>query len=398
MYVMAYTGLCNRWNKCVMRTEHRLIGVVFWATVLACAALPEPARAKTVTLRAVLDCTVKSSQPDATFSREDLAPYKNGTLGAPGEINLSYVQFALPRDIASVAAATLKLVQTTNNGSFAYYVYGLHDDVAQPPADTYTWNNAPGHDPADLVVDNGHRYDPATSSYIAYVPVSRLDPVGREYDNALDSDGLTWLAADTDGVATLMLVRRQVSSIVSTLAYRENPDYPGPRLEIVYTSNGNGIGVTVAETGGTTEVSEQGPTSDTYTIRLNEIPAADVTITVTPGFNTVVSPTQVTFTQQNWDQLVTITVTAVDDDVSQGVAPYTSTITHSVTSADPYYNGIAVADVVVVVTDNDYSCGDLGYLPEDLNHDCYIDLHDLAAFASAWMRCTDPSTPQECGL
>ena len=44
-------------------------------------------------------------------------------------------------------------------------------------------------------------------------------------------------------------------------------------------------------------------------------------------------------------------MTAVDDTLAEG--PHTATIQHSAASADPNYNGIAVASVTVHITDND---------------------------------------------
>ena len=44
-------------------------------------------------------------------------------------------------------------------------------------------------------------------------------------------------------------------------------------------------------------------------------------------------------------------MTAVDDAVAEG--PHTATIQHSAASADPNYNGIAVASVTAHITDND---------------------------------------------
>jgi hypothetical protein len=35
-------------------------------------------------------------------------------------------------------------------------------------------------------------------------------------------------------------------------------------------------------------------------------------------------------------------------------------------------------------------CGDWGYLPADLNRDCYVNLADIAIMAASWLDCTDP--------
>lgn len=138
---------------------------------------------------------------------------------------------------------------------------------------------------------------------------------------------------------------------------------------------------------------EQGPTSDTYTIRLMMGPTAPVTITVTADADTVVATTgpsgstaQLTFTAADWFTMQTVTVTAVDD--ADRELAHTSTITHTVASADPGYNNLAVSNVVVNVADND--CGVWGYAPSDINKDCHVTLEDFAIFASEWMTCSVP--------
>lgn len=35
-------------------------------------------------------------------------------------------------------------------------------------------------------------------------------------------------------------------------------------------------------------------------------------------------------------------------------------------------------------------CGNLGFLPGDLDYDCHVDLKDIAVFAGEWMECTKP--------
>jgi hypothetical protein len=115
-------------------------------------------------------------------------------------------------------------------------------------------------------------------------------------------------------------------------------------------------GVTIAETGGFTQVREAGPTSDTYTIVLDSPPTSDVTVTITPDAQTDLgagagAATVVLFTTVGWNIARTVVVTAVDDAVLEG--DHTSTLVHTVTSADGDYDGLAVVDLVADVVDND---------------------------------------------
>lgn len=148
-----------------------------------------------------------------------------------------------------------------------------------------------------------------------------------------------------------------VSTITHT-AVSSDTAYNGIAIAsvLVNVTDNDAVGVVITESGGTTAVSELGPTSDTYTIALAAQPAADVTITVDPDVQTNLgagagTAIMITFTTVNWNTAQTITVTAVDDALAEGT--HTSTITHTASSADGNYNGISISNVVANVTDND---------------------------------------------
>lgn len=110
-------------------------------------------------------------------------------------------------------------------------------------------------------------------------------------------------------------------------------------------------GVVVTESVGSTDVVE-GSTTDTYDVVLTTLPTDDVTITPSvTGGQVTVAPPSLTFTTSNYSVAQTFTVTAVDDAIVEG--PHGDTITHSATSTDTDYNGIAVNDVTVNIGDND---------------------------------------------
>ncbi|MCK5000017.1 MAG: exo-alpha-sialidase, partial [Anaerohalosphaera sp.] len=96
-----------------------------------------------------------------------------------------------------------------------------------------------------------------------------------------------------------------------------------------------------------------------------------------------------------WTDIKTVTVQAVDDDISEG--PHQAMITHSSFSNDPNFNNIPIVPVVVDVNDNEPYCGDENtiYLLGDVNEDCYINLVDFSIIAKEWLACTDPSL-EEC--
>ena len=88
----------------------------------------------------------------------------------------------------------------------------------------------------------------------------------------------------------------------------------------------------------------KGGDSEPYTLRLKSQPTGDVTININgPGGGVLVSPTQMTFTPQNWSTTKSVQVNATTD----AEADTTATITHSVSGAD--YAGVGAGSVTVTI-------------------------------------------------
>ena len=115
-------------------------------------------------------------------------------------------------------------------------------------------------------------------------------------------------------------------------------------------SNPDIAGVRIIESQGSTDLIE-GQTTDNYTIELTSQPTSDVTISFATDETQVNSINSVTFTPENWNIRQNITVTSVDDNIV--TSDRTSTISHSATSNDLTYQGIAINDVVANITEND---------------------------------------------
>jgi hypothetical protein len=120
------------------------------------------------------------------------------------------------------------------------------------------------------------------------------------------------------------------------------------------------FGVLVLQSAGHVDVVEGG-TTDGYQLALLSIPTANVQITVDPDSQTdlgagVGMPIMLTFTPANALIPQLITVAAVNDMIVEG--SHTSTITHSVASADTRYNGFAISNVVASITDHVFLAGD----------------------------------------
>ena len=108
--------------------------------------------------------------------------------------------------------------------------------------------------------------------------------------------------------------------------------------------------VLLSQTDGSTEVTEGGA-SDRYSLVLSSQPTANVTINLTGDSQVTTDKSTLTFTQANWDIAQDVTVTALDDAVEEG--DHSGTISHSVSSAAPLFDGFDLRDVNVSVLDDD---------------------------------------------
>ncbi len=178
--------------------------------------------------------------------------------------------------------------------------------------------------------------------------------------NAADNAGSFTVAANSDS-ATLVLVAEDdanvelqeniVLNLEAGNGYSLDTNNDSAQLTIV---DNDIAGVSIIESNGSTQVSEAG-TSDTYQIVLTAQPEENVTVTIESdnqlgfGFG---STAIVTFTPDNWDTPQFVTVNAVDDNSVE--EDHNATITHTVTSDDPNFNGLNVSDVSVSITDNDF--------------------------------------------
>jgi hypothetical protein len=142
------------------------------------------------------------------------------------------------------------------------------------------------------------------------------------------------------GDATVLIeVAAFMSSVVGP--FDLSVSIPRPPVGFVVTPES---GLVTTESGGTA----------TFTVVLTSPPTANVTIPVasdTPTEGTA-SPASLTFTAANWRTPQTVTVTGVDDQVSDGAQAYTIVLSPA-TSTDSEYNGLDPDDVLATNLDND---------------------------------------------
>ncbi|NUQ61194.1 MAG: hypothetical protein HUU20_01830 [Pirellulales bacterium] len=122
-------------------------------------------------------------------------------------------------------------------------------------------------------------------------------------------------------------------------------------VEFTNTDNDT-AGVIVSRTSGLV-TSEQGDEAE-FTIVLASRPtgAVEIRLSSSDPREGTVSPSQVVFTEANWNEPQTITVTGSDDYAADGDRSY-SIITSPALSADPKYGDRAVEDVAVTNRDDD---------------------------------------------
>ena len=108
--------------------------------------------------------------------------------------------------------------------------------------------------------------------------------------------------------------------------------------------------VILAQSDDSTEVVEGGA-GDSYTLTLGRQPSSDVTIALTSDAQVATDIESLTFTPENWNQPQTVSVSAIDDALVEG--EHQGVISHSLTSEDPVFEGLAIDDVTVQIQDND---------------------------------------------
>lgn len=157
--------------------------------------------------------------------------------------------------------------------------------------------------------------------------------------------------AVADGLQTVSVVL----SVNDTLSADEFDNVPDQTVQVTNQDNEPpAAGISVSKTSVT--VSESG-SSETFRVWLSKQPASPVVVSLTSSDTgeVTVSPSQLTFDQNTWDDPQTVTVTGVDDAEDDG--NQTSTITLSVVDAlsDDEYDAVADRTVTVTTTDNDPS-------------------------------------------
>ncbi|MBK8169811.1 MAG: PD40 domain-containing protein [Sandaracinaceae bacterium] len=146
----------------------------------------------------------------------------------------------------------------------------------------------------------------------------------------------------------------RVYHVVTAGALSSDSAYSGLMIDDVTVTNidDDTVGVMTTPASGLT-TSETGTTAP-FTIALSSAPTAGVTFALSSSdvSEGTVSPASLTFTTGDWSSAQTVTVTGVDDAITDGDILY-SILTAAGMSADSLYNGFDTADIGVTNIDNE---------------------------------------------
>ena len=249
----------------------------------------------------------------------------------------------------SYAAFDLDGMTTDSDGFF------LLGNVALNPDLTFSSNTLQnGADAAALYLADATDFpngSPVSTSQL-------LDAVVYDTDDADDPGLLPLLLASQPQINEDANNQRETESVARV------PDAGAPRETISYTTqiptpralNAPPVATVILDqSAGRTDVTEGG-SIDSYTIALSSFPSANVVLTIDPDSqvdlgNGAGNSIQLTFTPTNAVIPQTVVVTAVDDPDIEG--PHLGAITHSAASGDAGYDGLAIGNVLVNITDNE---------------------------------------------
>ena len=278
---------------------------------------------------------------------------------APGETHKN-ITIAVNNDSANEPDENVRLALGTPTGATvganATYVYTIKNDDAVPQASftTSAQSVSEGAGTATVTVQLSR---PADQDVTISYSLSGTALNGTDY-TVSPASPIVIAQGESTKVLTVTITNdssvENDETVVLTLSNPFNATLTSPTSHTLTITNDDTAGVRITQSGGSTNVVEgatDGTQSDTYTVALTSQPAQDVTVSLASsgGHVTVTSP--LTFTPANWSTPQTVTVTAVNDSIQEG--PYSDTVTHTVSSGDANYDGLAVPDVSVAIQDDD---------------------------------------------
>lgn len=277
------------------------------------------------------------------------------------EIDTAYLYSLAKKDLTVISGSQGKLYTFKNIAP----VYGL---VVSESSGTTTIRESSMTDSYSIWLNS----QPTNDVVVHVSPASQVDTDV----SSLTFTSANWSTPQTITVSTTndYVAKGQRYGVIRHTASSTDPNYDSvamPNIVATIIDNDN-AGVTIAESGSATNITEDGAT-DSYTVALTSQPTADVNIAVSASTTqATASPTTLIFTSANWSTPQTVTISAVDNDIVDG--SHTSTITHTATSTDWVYNNLSISSVTSTISDNDTYGTTTSTIVGDFNGDGNQDL------------------------
>ena len=300
----------------------------------------QPSHDVTVTITHSGDAEIDSAPDRLTFSSSDWSQEKTVTVRAAQDDDARDDTATLSHSVASTdgdyngITVSEVAVAVTDDETAGVSIKPTKLTIAEGGSDSYevVLTSQPSHDVTVTITHSGDR------------DIS----IG---DQELTFTGSDWETAQTVTVSAAQDedARHDAASLSHTVTSADT-DYNGIGVSEV------DIAVTDDETAGVSirpeELTIAEGASDSYEVVLTSQPSHDVTVTITHSGDGDISigDQELTFTDSDWGMAKTVSVSSSQDG---DAIDDTATLGHSMASADTDYNGIAVPEVAVTVTDDE---------------------------------------------
>ena len=300
----------------------------------------KPSHGVTVTITHGGDAEIDSAPDRLTFSSSDWSQEKTVTVRAAQDddarddtATLSHTVSSTDGDYNGITVSKVA-VAVTDDETAGVSITPTKLTIAEGGSDSYqvVLTSQPAHEVTVTITHSGDR------------DIS----IGDQELTFTDSD---WETAQTVTVSAAQDddARHDAASLSHTVTSADT-DYN--RIGVSEVD----VAVTDDETAGVSirpeELTIAEGASDSYEVVLTSQPAHEVTVTITHSGDRDISigDQELTFTDSDWETAQTVTVSAAQDD---DAIDDTATLGHSMASPDTDYNGIAVPEVAVTVTDDE---------------------------------------------
>ena len=198
------------------------------------------------------------------------------------------------------------------------------------------------------------------------------------------SPGGGWYPDNYDGdIAEILVYNKQLSLPEMS----QTGKYLSEKYGLAFTT----AAIAVVQSGDNTLVTEDGQ-ADVISLSMTTSPGSDPVVVNIYDYldpdQVVVEPALISFDSSNWQDVVEVTVMAIDDNyLERPIHDTKLRFEVEASQSSPYY-GVTISDIDVYIDDND--CGSDGFNSADINLDCKVDMEDFALFALEWFECSSP--------